>query len=117
MIEEDDSPTLVKKNKCNVIWVTGRDGEERWACRNQLSSYAFKMDKTHCWLGSCPGRVGKKYNFQEPVKPKVENICNHYGCNEPIASSRKRYCSDKCRLRKARADYETRNPNRKKKKK
>lgn len=117
MIEEEETPIPIKKNKCNVFWVKTKSGEERWACKNQLSSNTFSLEKTQCWLGSCPGRIGKKFEDMAVVKPKESKICNYYDCNEPIASNRKRYCSDKCRLRKARADYETRNPNRKKKKK
>jgi hypothetical protein len=117
MIDEEEVPTVIRKPKCNVLWFQDKQGFERWACRNQLSSYGFKMDKTHCWLGSCPGRIGKLVDISEPVKPEAKDICNHYGCSEKIASSRKKYCSDRCRLRKARADYEKRNPDRKKKKK
>lgn len=114
MIEEDETPTPIKKNKCNVFWVKTKNGEERWACKNQLSSSTFNLEKTHCWLGSCPGRIGRKFEELVVLKPKEESICNHNDCNNVVASNRKKYCSDKCRLRKARADYEKRNPNRKK---
>ena len=48
--------------------------------------------------------------IQEPAK-----TCAMYSCNKKVSSTRKKYCSDVCRQRKARADYETRNPDRRKK--
>ena len=39
--------------------------------------------------------------------------CANYDCILKVANTRKKYCSDKCRKKKARTDYESRNPNRK----
>ena len=105
------TPTI-RKRKCEVAWFTDREGLDRWVCKNHLSTYGFKEGKTHCWYASCPGR-------RVPEKPLVQisksKICANYGCSKPVASSRKKYCSDKCRKQKARKDYETRNPNRRNK--
>jgi predicted nucleic acid-binding Zn ribbon protein len=52
---------------------------------------------------------------KEHIIPVPSLSCENYGCEKPIVSTRKKYCSDKCRLQKSRADYETRNPKRRRK--
>ena len=103
--------STVRKKRCEVAWFTDNQGVDRWVCRNHLSTYGFKEEKTKCWYASCPGR-------RVVVKPLVQIVgsktCENYGCSKPVASNRKRYCSDRCRKQKARKDYESRNPNRRK---
>ena len=119
----------LRKNKCSASWFLDRQGDQRWICRNQLSSYGFKKEKTHCWYQSCPGRMEGIPSIKKEIplveikeKSKVKETpivksdqCNNYGCSKPISESRKKYCSDNCRKQKARSDYETRNPNRRNK--
>ena len=54
--------------------------------------------------------VEEVIQIEEPKKSTKE--CDNYGCTNEVALGRKRYCSDKCRMQKARADYEARNPKR-----
>ena len=108
-MERTEVSTPVRKNKCNVLWTEDRNGDRRWRCRDQLNSYAFKEHKTSCWYQSCPGRVEERlHKIEDPAQ-----ICANYNCSNKVASNRKKYCSDKCRKQKARADYEMRNPQRK----
>lgn len=122
--------------KCPVKWFINDLGEKKWVCFAHLAPYTRHREKSeNCWYSNCPGRsmVGYplteeelKARKSEQAKKKIkeaevlikENLvetCNNYGCVSKVASSRKRYCSDKCRLQKARSDYESRNPNRRSK--
>jgi len=93
-----------------------------------LRSRDYRETSERCWDAKCPGRsmVGYPLTMEERASLKnkeakvvVEKVeaqmaeCNNYGCTHKVASSRKKYCSDTCRKNKARADYEKRNPNRK----
>lgn len=119
---------VLKKRRCDVVWFEDDLGQERWQCKNHLSSYGFKAEKEECWYFSCPGRMlrsepvveitapkpkKKKASVKKKTKTQAPDTCDNYTCNEKRASNRKRYCSDKCRKQKARVDYEARNPNRK----
>lgn len=124
--------------KCPVKWFINDLGEKKWVCFAHLAPYTRHREKSEtCWYSTCPGRsmVGYpltekelKARKSEQAKKKIREAekslqeapvktCNNYKCNEKVSSSRKRYCSDKCRLQKARSDYESRNPNRKSKSK
>jgi hypothetical protein len=123
--------------KCPVKWYIDELGKKRWVCFAHLAPYHRHIETSDkCWYTTCPGRsmVGYPLTDQEiedqkaeqarktikeveeviqiddPKKPTKE--CANYGCTNEVALGRKRYCSDKCRMQKARADYEARNPNR-----
>lgn len=122
--------------KCPVKWFINDLGEKKWVCFAHLAPYTRHRENSEtCWYSTCPGRSMFGYPLtkeelearkSEQAKKKIMEVeknlqdlpvktCNNYKCNEKVSSSRKRYCSDKCRLQKARSDYEARNPNRKSK--
>lgn len=120
--------------KCPVKWYIDDLGKKRWVCHQHLAPYrAHPETREACWYSTCPGRSMFGYPLtQEELNERkgeeaIEKIkeveqtslktCANYGCLQDVASNRKKYCSDKCRQRKSRADYETRNPNRKRKNK
>lgn len=122
--------------KCPVKWYIDELGKKRWVCIAHLAPYRRHPEQSSvCWYTTCPGRsmVGypltdqeiedrkaeqarQKIKDNEDViqieEPKVSKGCANYGCDKKVALGRKMYCSDKCRLQKSRADYESRNPNR-----
>jgi len=123
--------------KCPVKWYIDELGKKRWVCFQHLAPYTrFQETSEKCWYSTCPGRgmIGyplteeelqekKAQTAKEAIKinePTIqvqepEKICAMYDCNKKVYSARKKYCCDVCRQRKARADYESRNPNRRKK--
>ena len=127
--------------KCPVKWYIDELGKKRWVCFQHLAPYHRHIETSEqCWYTTCPGRsmVGYPLNDQEIEEqkaqqarqkirdneeiiqieePKETKECDNYGCTNKVALGRKRYCSDKCRKQKARADYESRNPNRTRKRK
>lgn len=126
--------------KCPVKWYIDDLGKKRWVCFVHLAPYTKHIETSEqCWYTNCPGRsmVGYPYTQSEIQERKSEEAkkkiieaerscnpttttpktCNNYGCSKKVASGRKRYCSDTCRKEKARADYESRNPNRRRKRK
>ena len=126
--------------KCPVKWFIDDLGIKRWVCFQHLAPYHRHHENSEvCWYSTCPGRskIGypltkeeiearKSEMARQKIKENEKTIqieepkkkeCDNYGCKNQVALGRKRYCSDKCRLQKARADYETRNPNRKTRKK
>lgn len=124
--------------KCPVKWYIDELGIRRWVCFQHLAPYTrFRESSEKCWYSTCPGRstvgypltqeeinerkaklAAEKIKDNEPLVQIEEkpHQCVNYGCSNKVATSRKKYCSDKCRKQKARADYETRNPGRRKKK-
>ena len=121
--------------KCPVKWYIDELGKKRWVCFQHLAPYHRHIETSEkCWYSTCPGRsrVGYPLSDQEIEVRKAEqarktikevegviheskkqtNECANYGCTSNISLGRKRYCSDKCRMQKARSDYESRNPNR-----
>ncbi len=56
-----------------------------------------------------------RQKIKEAESSSSAKVCDNYGCNNNVVHGRKRYCSDTCRKSKARADYEARNPNRRRK--
>lgn len=124
--------------KCPVKWYIDELGKKRWVCFQHLAPYTrFQETSERCWYSTCPGRsmLGYPLTQEEINAQKAEKAsetikkneplvqieetskqCANYGCPNKIASSRKKYCSDKCRKQKARADYEARNPGRRNKK-
>ena len=123
--------------KCPVKWYIDELGKKRWVCYVHLAPYHKHREHSEkCWYSTCLGRsmVGYPLTPQELEERKAEKArktikeveeviqideskqstkeCANYGCANMIATGRKRYCSDKCRMQKARADYESRNPNR-----
>jgi len=123
--------------KCPVKWYIDDLGKKRWVCFAHLAPYTRHYESSdQCWYSTCPGRsmVGYPLSDQELEDQKAEQArktikeveeviqidepkkstkeCDNYGCTNEVALGRKRYCSDKCRMQKARADYEARNPNR-----
>jgi ATPase subunit of ABC transporter with duplicated ATPase domains len=128
--------------KCPVKWYIDDLGKKRWVCFAHLAPYTrYYESSEQCWYTTCPGRsmVGYPLTDQELEAQKAEQArktikevegviqidepkkstkeCDNYGCSNQISLGRKRYCSDKCRLQKSRADYEARNPNRTRKRK
>ena len=126
--------------KCPVQWYIDELGKKRWVCFVHLAPYTKHRETSEeCWYTNCPGRsmVGYPLTPQEIEDKKAEQArktikeveeviqiegskqltkeCANYGCTKRIALGRKKYCTDKCRMQKARADYESRNPNRKRK--
>ena len=123
--------------KCPVKWYIDDLGKKKWVCFAHLAPYTKHRETSEkCWYSTCPGRSMAGYPLtEEEIKEKKAKtakeaikvnestiqiqepakICAMYGCNKKVSSTRKKYCSDVCRQRKARADYETRNPNRRKK--
>ncbi len=121
--------------KCPVRWYIDELGKKRWVCFQHLAPYhKYQETSEQCWYTTCPGRsmVGYPYTESEIQERKGEEAkkkiieaeksctptpksCDNYGCDKKVASGRKRYCSDTCRKAKARADYESRNPNRRRK--
>ena len=124
--------------KCPVKWFINELGEKKWICSAHFAPYTRHKEKSEkCWYSTCPGRSMAGYPLSEEelkarkskqAKKKIKETelliqtqesavesCNNYGCVNKVASSRKRYCSDKCRLQKSRSDYELRNPNRRSK--
>jgi len=126
--------------KCPVKWYIDDLGKKRWVCFVHLAPYTKHIETSEqCWYTNCPGRsmVGypltaqeledKKADIARKTIKEVEEViqieeskqatkeCANYGCTKRLILGRKKYCSDKCRLQKARADYESRNPNRKSK--
>ena len=122
--------------KCPVKWYIDDLGKKRWVCFVHLAPYTKHIETSEqCWYTNCPGRsmVGYPLTPQEIEDQKAEQArqkikeneeviqinetkstkeCANYGCTKRVALGRKKYCSDKCRLQKARADYESRNPKR-----
>ena len=128
--------------KCPVKWYIDELGKKKWVCFAHLAPYTRHHESSEqCWYSTCPGRsmvgypltdqeieeqkadqarktikeVEKVIHIEEPKKSTKE--CANYGCTNEVALGRKRYCSDRCRMQKARADYEARNPNRNRKRK
>ena len=119
--------------KCPVKWYIDELGKKRWVCFAHLAPYYRHQESSEtCWYSTCPGRsmVGYPYTEAELQEQKgaearkkileaekscAPKSCDNYGCSKKVASGRKRYCSDTCRKAKARADYESRNPNRRRK--
>lgn len=122
--------------KCPVRWYIDDLGKKKWVCFAHLAPYSRHNESSEtCWYSTCPGRsmVGYPYTEEELNEMKAKKAkeaikkaekviqvqepklkCANYGCGNLVASNRKKYCSDKCRKQKSRADYEKRNPNRKK---
>ena len=125
------------EQECPVKWYIDELGKKRWVCFAHLAPYhRYQEQSEQCWYTGCPGRsmVGFPLSDLELVDQKAEQArktikevedviqiddpkkstkeCANYGCTNEVALGRKRYCSDKCRMQKARADYETRNPKR-----
>ena len=123
--------------KCPVKWYIDELGKKRWVCYVHLAPYTKHREHSEkCWYSTCPGRSMGGYPLTpqeledrkaEQARQKIKEnediihiedpkkttaICANYDCTAEVASGRKRYCSDKCRMQKARADYESRNPNR-----
>ena len=124
--------------KCPVKWYIDELGKKRWVCFVHLAPYTKHIETSEqCWYTNCPGRsmVGYPLTDQEIEDKKAEQArkaikeaekviqinepkkstkeCANYGCSNRVSLGRKKYCSDKCRMQKARVDYEARNPNRK----
>jgi predicted nucleic acid-binding Zn ribbon protein len=119
--------------KCPVKWYIDDLGKKKWVCSQHLAPYRHHPETSEkCWYSTCPGRSMCGYPLtQEELnerkgKQALEKIrevesnptptCENYECSKSVASNRKKYCSDKCRMQKSRADYEARNPNRSRKK-
>ena len=114
--------------KCPVKWYIDDLGKKRWVCHQHLAPYRAHPETSEmCWYSTCPGRslIGYPLTLEEIEERKGEKarevireveesskICANYNCSLKVAVGRKKYCSDKCRKQKSRADYEARNPNR-----
>lgn len=103
------------KPPCKVLWY----GEE-WVCSDQLQTFRFPRQFKECFLIGCPGRgpyVEKKVieaaSLEGPLEMRLDTLlqdstCSFFKCESTRAPGRK-YCSDRCRLRSARWNYEQRN--------
>jgi len=125
--------------KCPVKWFIDDLGKKKWVCFQHLAPYRPRSEEVEqCWYSTCPGRSMFGYPLTEAEKqscktkqaiqvikenektiqieePRSTKQCENYGCIE-LSRVRSKYCSKRCQKQKARRDYETRNPNRRKKK-
>jgi len=114
------SDFLDSRGKCKVLHTEDSNGNPCWKCTRNLDSMLYPESINHCFFTNCPG-----ISVPEAVSPAVrsktasaptvtlekssagDNLCRHCGEN-PIAPTRKSYCSDVCRMRSARAAYKRR---------
>jgi hypothetical protein len=89
--------------KCKPVEYPGNN----WRCGRDLGgSGLLPRELEECFLTYCPGRVKLPSELEE--KAKAESKKCHQCRVADIALNRKRYCSDTCRKRHARAAYNER---------
>tara|TARA_Y100001970_G_C14132973_1_gene802748 strand:+ start:51 stop:368 length:318 start_codon:yes stop_codon:yes gene_type:complete len=89
--------------KCKPVEYPGNN----WRCARELGgSGLLPGELKECFLTYCPGRAKLPSEIEEKAKAESKK-CHQCGVVD-IAPNRKRYCSDPCRKRHARAAYDER---------
>ena len=96
-------------------YLATKEGEIYWVCPEHIPSLYYSLKIHNCAISSCRGTrpdISKLVPVILRVKPVNENECNFIHCNEE-KQSKKKYCSDKCRIAQARYNYAQKNKLRK----